>query len=227
MNTLREEITALEVKLQIITDCKLFKFEIAAALDASATTENQRYAKYQMNYESFTSPELKDARLARIKYIQAKIDEREEFIHSANNFLDEVAAECDEDAAEEEAAETERLSDLADELCYTVDQIKEIEEITGEITEVETYTNYDMTVISAEDGEYMVGTDEEADEAWDQSLDSYLEDCIYPELPESVRNYFDDDKWKSDAKYDGRGHSLSSYDGNEHETSDLILFRTN
>ena len=215
MNTLREEITALEVKLQIITDCKLFKFEIAAALDASATTENQRYAKYQMNYESFTSPELKDARLARIKYIQAKIDEREELSKEANDFFDE------------EAAETERLSDLADELCYTVDQIKEIEEITGEITEVETYTNYDMTVISAEDGEYMVGTDEEADEAWDQSLDSYLEDCIYPELPESVRNYFDDDKWKSDAKYDGRGHSLSSYDGNEHETSDLILFRTN
>jgi len=30
-------------------------------------------------------------------------------------------------------------------------------------------------------------------------------------------NYFDEDAWKYDAKMDGRGHSLASYDGNENE----------
>lgn len=30
-----------------------------------------------------------------------------------------------------------------------------------------------------------------------------------------MRFYFDDEKWKQDARYDGRGHSLSHYDGEE------------
>lgn len=65
--------------------------------------------------------------------------------------------------------------------------------------------------------QYAVGEESEADAAWDASLDSYLEECVYPELPEIARNYFDDEAWKRDARVDGRGHSLSSYDGNEDE----------
>lgn len=63
--------------------------------------------------------------------------------------------------------------------------------------------------------EYLVLTDEEADDAWEESLDNYLEECIYPELPDNMINYFDDEKWKNDAKFDGRGHSLNYYDGSE------------
>lgn len=61
--------------------------------------------------------------------------------------------------------------------------------------------------------EYLVLTDEEADEKWDEMLDSYIDDCL--EIPDNVRKYFNEDKWKDDARMDGRGHAISSYDGNE------------
>ncbi len=91
------------------------------------------------------------------------------------------------------------------------------------------WTHYGLRVIDTDSGEYAIGTDVECDDAWDESLDSYLEECVYPELPENMVNYFDDDAWKRDAMYDGRGHSLSSYDGDEVEleTCDLYAFRLN
>ena len=73
----------------------------------------------------------------------------------------------------------------------------------------------DFAKLQIEDYNYDVLTDEEADEKWDEELDSYLEGCIYPDLPENMRFYFDDEKWKQDARYDGRGHTLSHYDGCE------------
>lgn len=68
-----------------------------------------------------------------------------------------------------------------------------------------------------ENGDWLVCTDSEADEKWEESLDNYLEECIYPELQGNLKNYFDDEKWKRDAKYDGRGHLLAGYDGHECE----------
>jgi len=73
---------------------------------------------------------------------------------------------------------------------------------------------------TAEGTRYLVLTDEEADDAWDKELDNYLEEIIYPELPDNIRNYFDDNRWKEDAKTDGRGHSLGRYDGEEHKIKD-------
>lgn len=60
-------------------------------------------------------------------------------------------------------------------------------------------------------------TDSEADDAWEKELDNYIDECILPEIPDSYRNYFDDEAWKIDAKYDGRGHALARYDGHERE----------
>lgn len=89
---------------------------------------------------------------------------------------------------------------------------------------------YDNT-FEAEGAEYLVVTDEEADELWEESLDSYLEECIYPELTGNLSSYFDDEKWKRDARYDGRGHSLSGYNGceNEETVKDVTyyIYRTN
>lgn len=86
-----------------------------------------------------------------------------------------------------------------------------------ELTE-ERYQHYDsLTVFSHGRQEYAVGTDDEADSAWDASMESYLDECVLPELPETAKRYFDRESWKSDARYDGRGHSLSGYDGNENE----------
>lgn len=71
--------------------------------------------------------------------------------------------------------------------------------------------------------DYLVLTDEEADEKWEESLDNYIEECIQPEIDKiDVGNLsyyikFDEELWKRDARMDGRGHSLSIYDGNENE----------
>ena len=72
--------------------------------------------------------------------------------------------------------------------------------------------------------EYAVLTEAEADTAWDDALDSYLDDCV-----EGAQGpYFDRDAWKRDARMDGRGHALSSYDGEEHECPDgYLVYRTN
>jgi len=61
--------------------------------------------------------------------------------------------------------------------------------------------------------QYLVVTDNEADDLWDQELDRYIDDCL--ELPDHLEAYFDRDKWKRDARVDGRAHSLGYYDGNE------------
>ena len=71
--------------------------------------------------------------------------------------------------------------------------------------------------ITVDGEEWSVLTDEEADAAWEDSLDSYLEECVYPELSGHLANYFDEEAWKRDARFDGRGHCLSSWDGAEHE----------
>lgn len=81
------------------------------------------------------------------------------------------------------------------------------------------FSSYDDCIIEYSSQEYLVCTDSEADEKWNDSLDNYIEDCILPEIPKYLQDYFDTEKWKIDAKYDGRGHSLSSYDGDEKEMS--------
>jgi antirestriction protein len=93
----------------------------------------------------------------------------------------------------------------------------------------EKYECYGMAVFSHGNSEYAVGDENEANDAWDQSLDSYLEDCgLLDSIPENLRNYFDREAWKRDAKMDGRGHSLASYDGDEIELEGgYVAFRIN
>ncbi len=100
-------------------------------------------------------------------------------------------------------------------------------------TEIEELEENDYSI------DYRVLTDAEADEAWEESLDNYIEECITPEIDkisESQGNLgyyisFDEETWKRDAKMDGRGHSLSSYDGCENEETiegeTFYIYRTN
>lgn len=83
-------------------------------------------------------------------------------------------------------------------------------------TEIEPSTYSDDT-FEAEGGGYMVLTEEEANDAWNASLESYIDECINPEIPDWIAPYFDHEAWKRDARFDGRGHCLSPYDGEEHE----------
>ena len=71
--------------------------------------------------------------------------------------------------------------------------------------------------VEGQPGAYCVLDNSEADEALEQALDSYIEECILPDLPASLRGYFDSEKWKRDARFDGRAHALNAYDGNEEE----------
>ena len=63
--------------------------------------------------------------------------------------------------------------------------------------------------------DYLVLTDSEADDMEDQRLDNYIDECL--EIPDDIRPYFDEEAWKRDARMDGRGHIISSYDGCEYE----------
>lgn len=112
--------------------------------------------------------------------------------------------------------------EIAEEKQNAINEIKdELDNITNE---------YDCTY-SYYSEEYIVATDEEADELWEEALDNYIEECILPELPKAYQNYFDDEKWKNDAKYDGRGTTLATYDGNENyvdvEGTTYYIYRTN
>jgi hypothetical protein len=77
--------------------------------------------------------------------------------------------------------------------------------------------------------EWLVLSDGEADSAWGEQLQNYIDDCL--EIPDHIRPYFDEEKWMSDARHDGRGHALAGYDGNEEsaDTADgtYYAFRQN
>lgn len=68
-----------------------------------------------------------------------------------------------------------------------------------------------------ENQDYLSLIGEEADDLWDICLESYIDECIIPEIPEHLQNYFDNKAWKDDARYDWRGHAIASYDGEENE----------
>jgi len=74
-------------------------------------------------------------------------------------------------------------------------------------------TEVDVEEYDERTSDWLVYTDSEADDAWDESLENYIDECL--EIPQSIRNYFDEDAWKSDARMDGRGHCLSGHDGIE------------
>lgn len=88
-------------------------------------------------------------------------------------------------------------------------------------------TGYRNEVFTVGPQEYFVLTDQEADDVWDEQLDAYLDDCVLPELDDNLQNYFDTEAWKEDARMDGRGHSIASYDGDEHEVGDYLIYRMN
>lgn len=81
-----------------------------------------------------------------------------------------------------------------------------------------TESSYNDNIIEYYNEEYEVLTDEEADERWDEELQYYIDECIMPEIKDDMlRNYFDEEAWKRDARFDGRGHAISRYDGCENE----------
>jgi len=117
----------------------------------------------------------------------------------------------------------------------------------------EGYDYYDMSVYSACDGEYAIGTDEEAD----NSVYQYIEQSVWAftpsflasmtDLPEAMFEALSDkcedanepilqvicqscgleDFVDAAVSADGRGHFLSSYDGEEAEEGEFFIYRVN
>lgn len=66
------------------------------------------------------------------------------------------------------------------------------------------------------DSDYLVLTDEEADEKLDERLEHHIDDCVLINIDPSYHEYFDRDSWKSDNKSD-RGSWIAYTDGYENE----------
>lgn len=68
-------------------------------------------------------------------------------------------------------------------------------------------------VVKIGGGEYRVLDDDEREDAYEESLENYLDECVEG----AGEVHFDREGWKKDARMDGAGHFLASYDGNENE----------
>ena len=73
--------------------------------------------------------------------------------------------------------------------------------------------SYDDDQFEVGGATYLVLNESEREQRWDDALESYLDECVEG----ADQPYFDRDAWKRDAKFDGAGHTLASYDGAEHE----------
>jgi len=73
-------------------------------------------------------------------------------------------------------------------------------------------------------GEYLVLTEDEADEKAREGVESYIDDCL--EIPKHIENYFDRERYIDDIlSYDGRASQLASYDGEEHEYDEYYIYK--
>lgn len=115
--------------------------------------------------------------------------------------------------SEDKQTENFKLKALSKHLEYEQEVVKTfVEDGTLQTPEDSIYGYFETA-----DGTYQVLTDNEADDVWDEQLDQYIDDCVLDQLPNHLACYFDDEKFKRDCKFDGRGHTLSPYDGTEHE----------
>ena len=150
--------------------------------------------------------------------------------HLPEDFEDTLNELCD-NIEEEEASRfedgIENWDDIYDEDGNLREEVSNLEDekiialgIHLNITPIEAHedikqSNYNDCFYSYSGQEYLVCTDEEADELHDNELENYIDECF--NIPKHLENYFDRESWKNDAKIDGRGHSLNPYDGIEYE----------
>ncbi len=92
---------------------------------------------------------------------------------------------------------------------------------------------YGDNTYDADGGEYLVLSESERESVAAERLESYIDECLLEGVADTIAQYFDRAAWKRDALLsDGYGHTISSYDGEEHEIctedgSSLYIYRTN
>jgi hypothetical protein len=202
-------------------------------LQSPRTNDKHDYAKTQTRHKrGVLAPRKSSAKSIRACKARGGSKSQPQRISSTADFF----SDCGMPASFAEVTTNEKENDTMNDTDNEEKKLalaKYLECEPDELSE-ESHDCYGMTVFSLGSKEYAVATDEEADEAWDQSLDSYIEECITPEIDKlevgnlSAYIKFDEEMWKRDARMDGRGHSLSSYDGNEEELEgDFYAFRIN
>ena len=82
--------------------------------------------------------------------------------------------------------------------------------------------------------EYSVMDESEAESAFKERLDDYIDECVLSQMPDHLRFYFDRDAFVRDVELgDGRGPTMATYDGHEHEyfppnsNTAYYIYRTN
>jgi len=102
----------------------------------------------------------------------------------------------------------------------------------GLVVSGESYDDNIFTIFEDEETkEYLVLTDDEADEYEDEWMEDYIYNCVLIEVPEHLHSYFKVEEYKDELKFDGRGATLSSYDGVEHvervDGDEYFIYRVN
>lgn len=76
------------------------------------------------------------------------------------------------------------------------------------------------TRVTVQGIDYIAGTDDEMDRECEEQLESYVDECVLPDVPENLRFYFDTKKFIDDVmRQDGRASTLNRYDGGEEEAT--------
>lgn len=103
--------------------------------------------------------------------------------------------------------------------------IKDFETLQrAEFSEGNLYSEPTLDIAGVEPYTIQILPYSDAEEALDEYLDNYIDDCILPEIPKHLQNYFDIESWKKDAEMDGLYNALSGHDGNGNEWGGLISF---
>lgn len=140
----------------------------------------------------------------------------EDFEIDLNDLLDDIESiEEDNSDRQVEECDIDLFQDFDSPECALALAIM-LELSVNQIDDIDENGDCRWTVLGID---YIAGDDDEMNDMWDEALDNYLEDCVYPDLPDFARRYFDDEAWKRDARFDGRSHSLNMYDGSELEYS--------
>lgn len=112
---------------------------------------------------------------------------------------------------------------------YTLSELKElIQEVLGEYEE----DNKDFCLDILAGGECRIIDKGSIDEIWTESLIEQIKDCydfgkVIDDLPSWVACSVDWEQTAENCKVDGLGHHFAVYDGEEHETDNHYIFRTN
>jgi hypothetical protein len=123
-----------------------------------------------------------------------------EIVEDVDLLIGEAYAESDERLEEYD----DRIIALGIHLSFRMSEIDDIE------------YEYDCNY-SAQGDDYFCGNCLETNDAQMQTTESYVEDCILPDIDENIHQFLDMDRMIEHYSQDGWAHILGSYDGEGYE----------